>query len=112
MYGNIHTYDTTTNGLYFIQFISNEYTLQNNTTFDGQVISTGKLVAKAQHLFSMQENKNWYLKQQPLQQTTIVPTRTILHPRLHVITIRHVQDIPKNVCNRIIFKKSHTKTSY
>ena len=54
----------------------------------------------------MQENTNWYWKQQPLQQTIIVPTRTILHPRLDVITIRYVQDIPKNVCNRIQAKKS------
>ena len=54
----------------------------------------------------MQENTNWYWKQQPLQHTIVVPTRTILHPRLDVITIRYVQDIPKNVCNRIQAKKS------
>ena len=39
MYGAINTYDTTPNGLYVIQFISEAYTLQNNTTIDGQVIS-------------------------------------------------------------------------
>ena len=49
----------------------------------------------------MQENTNWYWKQQPFEKTIIVPTRKILHPRLDVITIRYVQDIPKNVCNRI-----------
>ena len=54
----------------------------------------------------MQENTNWYWKQQPLQQTIIVPTRKILNPRLDVITIRYVQDIPKNVCNRIQAKKA------
>ena len=53
-----------------------------------------------------QENNNWYWRQQPLQQTIIIPTRTIIHPRLDVITIRYVQDIPKNVCNRIQAKKS------
>ena len=41
MYGDIHTYDTTTNGLYVIQFVSDAYTLQSNTTVDGQVISAG-----------------------------------------------------------------------
>ena len=45
----------------------------------------------------MQENTNWYWKQQPLQQTIIVPTRTILHPSLYVIITRYVQDIPKNI---------------
>ena len=41
MYGVINTYDTTTNGLYVIQYLSEAYTLQNNTTIDGQVISAG-----------------------------------------------------------------------
>ena len=36
----------------------------------------------------------------------MAPTRTILHPRLDVIPIRYVQDIPKNVCNRTQAKKS------
>ena len=45
-------------------------------------------------------------KQQPLQQTIIVPTLTIIHPCLDVITIIYVQDIPKNLCNRIQSNKS------
>ena len=63
MYGDINTNDTTTNGFYVIQFISEAYTLQNNTTIDGQVISAGELVVKAQYIFSMQENTNCYRKQ-------------------------------------------------
>ena len=54
----------------------------------------------------MQENTSWYWKQKPLQQTIIVPTFTILYPRLDVITIRFLQDIPKNVCSRIQANKS------
>ena len=53
----------------------------------------------------MQENSNWCWKQQSLQQNTIVPTCTILHPRLDVFRIIDVQDIPKTVCNRIQAKK-------
>ena len=89
-----------------IQFISELYTLQNNTKIDGHVISNGGLVSKAQFLCSMQENTNWYWKQQPLKHTIIVPTRTIPYPRLDVITIRYVHDIPKSVCNRIKENKS------
>ena len=81
--------------------ISEAYTLQNNTTVDGRVIYAGGLVSKAQYLCSMQENTNWYCKQQPLKHNIIVPTRTILHPRLNVIIIRYSQDIPKNVCSGI-----------
>ena len=55
MYGAINTDGTTTNGLYVIWLISEEYTLQNNTTIDGKFISAGKLVVKAQYLCSMQE---------------------------------------------------------
>ena len=61
-YGVINKYETTTNGSYVIQFISEIYTLQNNTKIDGKFIPTGKLVVKAQYLFSMQENDNWYWK--------------------------------------------------
>ena len=35
MYGDIDTDDTTTNGIYVIQFISEAYTLQNSTTIYG-----------------------------------------------------------------------------
>ena len=86
-------------------------TNKNNTTIDGQVISDGEVVVKAQNIFSMQENTNWYWKQQQLKQTIVVPKRTVLHPRLDVIIIRYVQDILKNFCNRIQ-EKNHTKTSY
>ena len=41
MCGAINTDDTTTNGFYVIQFIPEAYTLQNNTTIDGQVIASG-----------------------------------------------------------------------
>ena len=54
MYGSTNTSGKTTDGFYVIQFISEAYTLQNNTTIDGQVISYGELVVKAQYLFSMQ----------------------------------------------------------
>ena len=74
MYGAINTYETTTNGFYVIKLISEAYTLQNNTTIDGQVISAGELVVRVQYLCSIQENTNWYWKQQPMQQTIIVPT--------------------------------------
>ena len=57
MYGAIETDDTTTNGFYVIQFLSEECTLQNNKTIDGQVISAGELVVKAKYLFSIQEKK-------------------------------------------------------
>ena len=49
MYGAINTVDTTTNVFYVIPFISEAYTLQNNTTIYGQVISSGGVFTKAQY---------------------------------------------------------------
>ena len=54
----------------------------------------------------MQESTNWYWKQQPLQHNIIVPTRTIIHPRLGVVVITDVQYTPKNVCSKVQAKKS------
>ena len=52
------------------------------------------------------EKTNWYWKQQPLQHTIIFPTRIIRNPRLEVIILRYVQDIPKKLCGRDEAKKS------
>ena len=41
MYGTINIDDTTTNGFYVVQFISEACTLQNNTTIYGQSMSAG-----------------------------------------------------------------------
>ena len=54
MYCVISTDETITNGLYVIQFLSEAYTLQNNTPLDGHVIYAVQLVIKAQYLCSMQ----------------------------------------------------------
>ena len=53
MYGAINTDDNKANGFYVIQLFSEAYTLQNNTTIDGQVISDGELVFKAQYICSV-----------------------------------------------------------
>ena len=66
-YGAINTSHTAKNRFYVIMFISEAHTLKNNTTIDGKMISTGELVVKSQYFFSMEENTNWYWKQQPLQ---------------------------------------------
>ena len=53
MYGAIDTAENTSNGLYVIQFISEAYTLQNNTAIHGHVISAGESVVKAQYICSI-----------------------------------------------------------
>ena len=106
MYGAINTADNTSNLLYVIQLISEAYMLQKTVTIYGKVISAHELVVRAQYLCSLQENTNIYWKQQPLQQTIIVPTQTIIHPHLHIIIIRYLKYIPNNLCSRNQAKKS------
>ena len=53
MYGSINKDDTTTNVFYVIQFLSEAYKLQNNTTIDGQVISSGELFVRTKYICSM-----------------------------------------------------------
>ena len=45
-YGAINTTDTSTNGFYVIMFKTGTYTLQENTTIYGQIITAGELVDK------------------------------------------------------------------
>ena len=40
-YGAINIADTSTNGFYVIMFTSGAYTLQENTTIDGQILIAG-----------------------------------------------------------------------
>ena len=63
MYGDNNIDDSTSNGFYVIQFLSEAYTLQNNTTIYVQVIYSGELIVKAKYLCSMHENTDWYWKQ-------------------------------------------------
>ena len=56
------------------------------------------MVAKAQYLFSVQVDTNWYWNQHPQQHFITVPTRTILHPRLEVNAVTDFHSIPKSVC--------------
>ena len=81
-------------------FTSGAYTLQENKIIDGQIITAGELVVKAQYLCSMQVDTNWYWNQQPKQHVITVPTRTIIHPQLEVNAVTYFHAIPKSVCNR------------
>ena len=99
-YGAINTTDTSTNGFYVIMFTSGAYTLQENTTIDGQIITAGGFFVKAKYLCSMQIDINWYWNQQPKHHVITVPTRTILHPQLEVNAVTDFHAIPTSICSR------------
>ena len=87
-------------------FTSGAYTLQENTTIDGQIINSGELVVNEKYLCYMQVDTNWYWNQQPKHHVIKVPTRTIIHPQLEVDAITEFHAIPTSVCSRTQANKS------
>ena len=104
-YGAINTTHKSTNGFYAIMFTSGEYTLQENTTIDGKIITTGELVVKAQYLCSIQIDTNWYWNQESKHNVITALTRKMLHPKLEVNTVTDFYTIPTSVCTRTQGKK-------
>ena len=86
-------------------FTSEAYTLQENSTIDGQIITAGELVVKEKYLCSMQIDTNCYWNQQPKHHVITVTTHTILHPKLEVDTIPDFHAIPTSICSRTQAKK-------
>ena len=85
-----------TRGYYKIKFVSYAYTLKNDTTCDGQIISACELVLKEKYLSCIQENTKWYWEKKKHQKVIISTTRTIVHPCLDVVTVKDVHDIPRS----------------
>ena len=111
-YGAIYKTDTPINCFYVIMFTSGAYTLKENTTIDGQIITASELFVKAQYHCSMQVDTNWYWNQQPKQHVITVPTRTMLHPQIEVNPVTDFYAILTSVCTRTQAKKIYIKTAY
>ena len=57
-YFSINITDTSAMGYCVIKFVSEAYTLQDDTTCDGKISSVDELFVKAQYLNCMKENRN------------------------------------------------------
>ena len=111
-YGAINTKDTSTNEFYVIMLTSGAYTLQENTTIDGQILIAGELVVNARYLCSMQVDTNWYWNQQSKHHVITGPTRTILHSQLEGDAITDFHLIPTSICLRTQAKKPSQGSLY
>ena len=70
-----------------------------------KIIAAGELVDKAQCLYYMQVDTNWYWNQHPQHNFITVTTRKIPHPRLEVNAVTYFHAIHKSVCTRPQAKK-------
>ena len=59
-YVAINTTDKKTMGYYEIKFFLEAYTLQEDTTCDGKISTSGEMVLKVHYLIYMQETTNCY----------------------------------------------------
>ena len=81
-------------------FTLGAYTIQENTTIDGQIIISGELVFNSKYFCSMQVDTNWYWNQQSKHHVITFPTRTILHPQLKGDARTYFDLIPTSICSR------------
>ena len=87
-------------------FTSEAYKIQDNKKIDGQTITDGELVVKAQYICSMQVDTKWYCNQHPQQHVSTVPTGTILHALLEVNSVTYFHDKPK------VYVTGHKKKNF
>ena len=87
-------------GYCVINFVSEAYTLQYDTTCDGKISTDGELVVNDQYLICMQEKKKCYWDQKQQKQVIIVPTLTIVHPCVDVVVVKYAHNIFRSICNR------------
>ena len=64
------------------------------------------MVVKAQYLFYVQVETNWYWNRQPQQHVITVPTRTILHPQIEINAVTYFYAITTGVCTRTQAEKA------
>ena len=73
-YGAINTTDTTTMGYCVLKFMSESYTLEEETTCYGKISTTGGLDVKVQYMNCMKDNTKWYWEKSQQQNNIIVTT--------------------------------------
>ena len=61
--GSIDTEDSLCHGYYIIKFSSSPYTLQSDSSIDGQVISSGKSLREGTYFFPININYHCYFLQ-------------------------------------------------
>ena len=96
--------DSSTMEYYLIKFFSKAYTLQYDSTCDGQMGLDSELFYKEQCLSCMQENTIIYHNKKQKQKVILVPTQTIIHSCLYVVEVKYIHDI-----NRTVWNRKHTK---
>ena len=84
-------------GYFAIQFVSEVYTLKEDTTHYRQIITDVELVVKANHSIFIIEKKKCHWEKKQQQKAVVVPTITIVHPYLDAMGLKYVHYIIRGV---------------
>ena len=71
-------------GYYVIEYLSEPYTLQEDQTIYGKLMSAGELLVISEYLSIMKPEKNWHWKQHGKNQSFIISTIAIVHTCIEV----------------------------
>ena len=95
---NINTTYKTTLGFYVLKYVSEDYTLKDDTIRDGKISTSDEFVVKAQYLIYIEGRDKVVLGAKTSSISHFFPTLTIVHPSIDVIVVKDVQDTPKIIC--------------
>ena len=95
--GAVGTMDAAAMGYYKVKWLSEPYTLQEETVGMASLIGTGKMVAKAVYFNRVQHAPYWYMLS---GEHMIVEVRHVLRTGLHLQPISVANKLPQ-ACNRM-----------
>ena len=98
-YGSMNTTYSKTIGYYMINCFSEDYTIKEDTTCDGQISTSCEMVVIAHYLRCMQENTKCYWEENNIQQLIVVPTHIIVHTCPDVFVAKYFHDITRSAFN-------------
>ena len=67
-YVSINTTYTAKNDYYLIKFVSETYTIHEETMCNGKICTSGEIFFKAQYMNCMQDNTKWYWERKKTEQ--------------------------------------------
>ncbi len=94
--GAIGTADDAATGYYVVKWLSEPYTLQEDTDGMSGMIGAGTMVVDALYFNQVERAPHWYIQS---KETTVAEVRYVLLTGLHLLPISETNKLP-TACNR------------
>ena len=90
-YGAVNTNDSRTDGFYIVKFLSRPYTLQQDETYDNEILKEGCLVSDAEYLTPAMKDSSWYINSK--LDAVKVDMKKVIVPKLDVSIAKSSSDL-------------------